>query len=1214
MFNKKLQKFSIRKLSVGAASVLIGISFISMRDNNTVHAADMPVATTAQNSQDKLSVAKTNIDKAQTEVNNAQTKLNDAENNLYDAQNKANKADAAYENQGIKTLNAQKDAEDKKKDLDYTNTQVSNAQKAVDYANKPGVKENAQKNITDRETALNKAQEAEKAAEAKANDAAQEVAKSTQDVNSKQSDVNAKQADKNKADADVKAAQDALKGTGVEEASKALTDANNKVSQDQNNLKNADKAVDQATQEKNKSDKNLADAQSVVDKANKDQQNAQTDYDAKKQASDEANKPVVEKQNEKDQLQKQLDDLKDKSKNNIVISDVDRFKQAYAYAMQHDEMMSDADVAWTKEEYSKNHYISSEADKKEIVVPNNLTDAQIEELSLFASDLESKVRAQLGFGPDQVSKGSIDLAKAVAKRYEADKWKEHWHDAVGINDVSKELGLDSNEKSNRDTWQYYEDAWLNKFFTQDDKYQNLTESTTMDKLKSWVYDTLLEMILPAEEGSVSPTKSGYEMAHTSGVLGIKWNDKTKKVEDSTNGSPTINEIEDLKDSLTNLYNDVIQQHFSSPTDITVAVPDLNPDSDYAIANNHVGVDLMVIERTDNTSSGIKTTYVPSYLVSTDNIHYLTVSKDKFLQEINDLQKKCDDDIKILRQKEGVSSYASAIFSNPYKNSDVNYRTFLNKDGYFDHQEKYDTESVVWDMHLLNVNPYNIKDSSKFSTEIIPSYTRQIKDVTQKLEAASKELIELQNEAKPKNEATTQAQQVLANAQNVVQAAQKALNNAQTVNNNAQSTLTKAQNAQAQLQTKLSNDQKDQKAKQAAYNKLSADQKHKADILNANLAAQTKAANALKDAQTALVNAQSKLNDAKQKQNQANIDVSAKKASIQVAQNAVKNAKSYLASLTNAPVFLAKTLDDKTVAQNDYDTAKKNADNEAKQLDKLKQAKTAADDKVKSAQDVVTKAKENLTSARNALTNAQNAYTAIEDEIASENAALNTDNSTASDKETPMTGVAHIKNNVTLVNGKGEAVSQTINADTNYKVFAKKTINGKTYYRLGTDNQWVVEDAVDSITDGVPAKSDTEEPFAAHGYIPVLKSHPTWKIALVDGNGNYTGQYLPTNTKWKVFAKKIINGQTYYRLGTDQQWIPATFLQVKKTGVVKANPVKNHPTWKIALLNQNGEYTGEFVKPNTSWKVLDVEFINGRMMARIGNQAQWIPMDYVAWVK
>ena len=149
---------------------------------------------------------------------------------------------------------------------------------------------------------------------------------------------------------------------------------------------------------------------------------------------------------------------------------------------------------------------------------------------------------------------------------------------------------------------------------------------------------------------------------------------------------------------------------------------------------------------------------------------------------------------------------------------------------------------------------------------------------------------------------------------------------------------------------------------------------------------------------------------------------------------------------------------------------------------------------------------------------------------------------------------------------------------------------------------------------MPAKSDTEEPFAAHGYIPVLKSHPTWKIALVDGNGNYTGQYLPTNTKWKVFAKKIINGQTYYRLGTDQQWIPANFLQVKKTGVVKANPVKNHPTWKIALLNQNGEYTGEFVKPNTSWKVLDVEFINGRMMARIGNQAQWIPMDYVAWVK
>ncbi|QNQ80206.1 SEC10/PgrA surface exclusion domain-containing protein [Lactobacillus sp. PV034] len=1189
MFNKKLQKFSIRKLTVGAASVLIGISFVSMRDNNTVHAADMPVATTAQTSS-----ASSAIEAAQAHVNSAQTNLNKAQSNLNDAQQKAAQADKAYEEQAYKEGDAAQKATVMKKALDTATSKVADAQKAVDNANKPGVKEAAKKNVADNEAKLKQAQSDEQLAQLRANNAKHNIADATQDVNSKQSNVNAKQADKNKADADVKAAQDALKGTGVEEASKALSDANNKVSQDQTNLKNADKAVDQATQDKNKSDKNLADVQSVVDKANKDQQNAQTDYEAKKQASDEANKPVVEKQNEKDQLQKQLDDLKDKSKNNIVISDVDRFKQAYAYAMQHDEMMSDADAAWSKEENSKNHFISSEADKKEIVDPGHLTDAQVEELSLFISDLESKVRAQLGFGPDQVTKGSIEFVKAIAQRYAQDyddgSWKPGWHDATGINDVSKEFGLDSNESSDRNVWQNYED--LGEHYS----YYFKDKSVTMDQLKEEAYSTLLDMILPASEGNVAPGESGFEMGHTRGVINIKYDENSNKVVDQLTPSPLVNaqvyyankNLENYKTNLQKYQNLLENGPVKSDTIYTTTYEVVSADRDGGNVNQ--GTTFIVEISVKDGKSTIDVL---------ENNSWKTVSEDELKTILPRFIKNCEDTIPQLEQE--ANKY-DKLAQEDLKNRSISSATSFSFHSPFSDDE-YGSYKYL-DVHFINVNPDDIEDTSKFSTEIIPSYEDQIANVTKQLETANQELVDLQAAAKSKNDATAQAKQVLDKAQNAVQASQQTLNNAQIVNNNAQNLLSKAQKTQAQLQNKLSNDQNDQKAKQAVYDKLTVDQKQKADILNASLAAQTKAANALKDAQNALASAQSELDKAKQVQSNLNNDVSAKTKVVQEAQTALNKAKQYLANLNNAPQMLAVALSSQKQAQSDYDNAKKDADKEAQKLKNLTPAKDAADEAVAKAETGVKDAQQELSNAESELASAQSAYEASQIPV--------TNNSNS--KETPMTGVAHIKNSITLVNGKGEAVSQTINAETNYKVFAKKTINGKTYYRLGTDNQWVVEDAVSSITDGVPAKSNTEESFAAHGYIPVLKSHPTWKIALVDGNGNYTGQYLPTNTKWKVFAKKTINGQTYYRLGTDQQWIPANFLQVKKTGVVKANPVKNHPTWKIALLNQNGEYTGKFVKPNTSWKVLDVEFINGRMMARIGNQAQWIPMDYVAWVK
>ena len=108
--------------------------------------------------------------------------------------------------------------------------------------------------------------------------------------------------------------------------------------------------------------------------------------------------------------------------------------------------------------------------------------------------------------------------------------------------------------------------------------------------------------------------------------------------------------------------------------------------------------------------------------------------------------------------------------------------------------------------------------------------------------------------------------------------------------------------------------------------------------------------------------------------------------------------------------------------------------------------------------------------------------------------------------------------------------------------------------MGTDKQWVPErflqfKASETAKTVAPTKSETpsstEEAISGIAHAPVINNNPGWMIALLDGEGNYTGKYISTNSNWKVFARKTINGRTYYRLGTDQQWAPASYLNLIK---------------------------------------------------------------------
>lgn len=154
----------------------------------------------------------------------------------------------------------------------------------------------------------------------------------------------------------------------------------------------------------------------------------------------------------------------------------------------------------------------------------------------------------------------------------------------------------------------------------------------------------------------------------------------------------------------------------------------------------------------------------------------------------------------------------------------------------------------------------------------------------------------------------------------------------------------------------------------------------------------------------------------------------------------------------------------------------------------------------------------------------------------------------------------------------------------------------------------------------PTSNNTkEEALSTVLYAPVINGNRNWKIALRDSNGKLTGKYIATGTSWKVFGKKMINGVLYYRLGSQQQWVPAEYLtkgsnsstaetKLSTTGYVAR--LANHPTWKIALYNSQGKVTG-YLKPNSNWKVLASKKINGRLMYRLGTDSQWIPAQYIA---
>lgn len=508
------RKFRVTSLT---AAALASLFLAGANLSNEVKADVNPEGTKAQ-AHSAVDNAKANVDSAQKEVDNAQADVDAAEGALGQAQSNAQGPNAAYAEQSGKTNAAKKDAADKANKLADAK---KNEQAAEDL-----VKEATPSNIQSAKDAVkNQHDNVIPAADNAKRDADNAVANKKQDVATKetavknaQDTVDSKQNAKDQADHNVQVAEDALKGTGIPAARQKLDDATNTKNAAQSAWDQATADVNTKQAAKDSATTNLSNAQTAKNNADSTESAAQSAFDTANTAATAANNAVTAKQSEIDQLATELSHLQDMTKNTINLVDVNKFKQAYADYLSDNELNGE-DIQWADNAIEANHFVSSDTDKKIMVDVNNITPNQMKELALFTADLLNKVKNQIvpGSGKDEVTEQAINFTKQIAQRYVTDQengsWNSHinWHDATGINDLAKADGLVSNEKSDRDKEQLYEnkdETWL-------------PNPVSMDVLKHSIYDALREMIIPFGHGLDDPNGTPkYEMGHTAGLLSL----------------------------------------------------------------------------------------------------------------------------------------------------------------------------------------------------------------------------------------------------------------------------------------------------------------------------------------------------------------------------------------------------------------------------------------------------------------------------------------------------------------------------------------------------------------------------------------------------------------------------------------------------------------------------------------------------------------------
>ena len=251
----------------------------------------------------------------------------------------------------------------------------------------------------------------------------------------------------------VSSAQSALDGTGLASAKKDLTQA-------QTDVKDANKAVEDAKTAKTNAEKADSNRTQAIKSAETD---VNTKNDAVKLAKDKlasATEHATNVENKLQSAQAELKSAQDKLANTgvdtVTIADLSQFKKDKAEG--DSDFMTDSGATVIENSSTK----ISEADKKQTVELDNMTDEQQKEISLYASKVLTAIHKQFGLNEVTVTDSDLRIAREQAKKY-------------------VERGIAVNKAGHINGAYHGENVSL----------ANETKSMTMYELKQKVYDAIM---------------------------------------------------------------------------------------------------------------------------------------------------------------------------------------------------------------------------------------------------------------------------------------------------------------------------------------------------------------------------------------------------------------------------------------------------------------------------------------------------------------------------------------------------------------------------------------------------------------------------------------------------------------------------------------------------------------------------------------------------
>ena len=498
MFDSKLKGHGkIKKLRTGAVVSALAVSIASLA--HTVGA-------------EEVAPKPVNVEAPKAEVVETTTPAVATKKEVATKEAEAKKA----EQEVVEAKQAVKDAKRATNEADsLVNEKTEAVKRAEDFAKKasPAVIAEAEEAVTKTEAEVPEKAEALKNAEAKATEANQAVSAQEAVVAEKEATQATKEKALTSATEAVQIATDAARGKGLEnakEAQKEAVEAEKTSKQAQTDaetaLKNAEKA-NQATKaqiEETKAD--IATKTQAVSDAKAHQTQAEQALKAVTAEVDaliESSKPLakgsiqfkeafISKIKEKIQLNKDYWAIPD---NKLTQADIDKFEA------RNKELKKEITDMVGDSIQSKNLVLSEadKADKTQYDV-NNLPKEIRDDLTLFAADLISNLREQLGLSDVVVTKDSFEFAEKVAKEYIKGGWSwamvedyisrgGHGHYAKGIHAVADAYGLNglhpTEEQMNKGI-QGYENSATRSL--------PLTGAMTKEEMKTTLFNSVARLV------------------------------------------------------------------------------------------------------------------------------------------------------------------------------------------------------------------------------------------------------------------------------------------------------------------------------------------------------------------------------------------------------------------------------------------------------------------------------------------------------------------------------------------------------------------------------------------------------------------------------------------------------------------------------------------------------------------------------------------------